>query len=66
MSDTICKYCHADSEGYRLRLPTEKHTINLAIDYFHVTGWCIENKNGQVRLKINFCPMCGRELKKEE
>jgi hypothetical protein len=58
---TDCCYCHEDSDGYVTPLEKNCH----AFIRFGMNGWCLNlqaNKwHGET--KINYCPMCGRELK---
>ena len=56
----ICPYCHEDADGYVKPLEKNCHAyVNRGFMGWHIVlkarGWMGE-------AKINFCPMCGREL----
>ena len=59
---TDCEYCHEDADGYVKPLEKNCHAyVNRGFMGWHIVlkamGWMGE-------AKINFCPMCGRELKR--
>lgn len=68
MANELCGYCHEDSDGYVRMLPREG-VGNAYIHCSHFDGWAI-NFSGKyhtkAKIKINFCPMCGRELRESE
>lgn len=57
-----CPYCHEDSDGYVKPLEKNCH----ASMHFGMFGWHIElqAKGWHGEFEINYCPMCGRELKR--
>ena len=64
---SICPYCHTDRDGYVQHLPREGiGNIHIWRDWS--SGEWIMTFSGKYKtkaaVKINFCPMCGRELKK--
>lgn len=67
MATELCPYCHTDRDGYTVFLPREG-TGNASI-WRHPTvhgGWRLHfsgKNHTRMQIKINFCPMCGRELK---
>lgn len=58
----MCEYCHEDSDGYVK--PIEKNCH--AFVSFGMDGWELSLKaNGwHGSAKINYCPMCGRALRR--
>ena len=65
----VCRYCHRDRDGYVQNLPREG-TGKAFIHYHHPTngGWDLHvsgKYSTEVKIKINFCPMCGRKLKEQ-
>lgn len=60
----MCKYCK--SKDYAsIYIPNKRgDIIYIAMDYLYFDNSEGEHSNGI--LKINFCPMCGRKLKKGE
>lgn len=60
-------YCHEDSDGYVLMLPRE----GIGNAYIHRSKFdgCTINFSGKyntkAKIKINFCPMCGRKLRED-
>ena len=65
MENEICPYCHEDRDGCFPMLPREG-IGNVFIDWGVFDGWIL-NFSGKyhtkAKIKINFCPMCGRKLK---
>ena len=59
---TTCDFCHEDREGYIK--PIEKNCH--AFVSFGINGWglYLQAKGWHNEVQINYCPMCGRELKK--
>ncbi len=67
MATKNCPYCHTDRDGYVQQLPREG-VDNASIHWHHPAfgGWMMHfsgNNRTYAKIKINFCPMCGRELK---
>lgn len=66
MANELCLYCHEDFDGYIQMLPKEG-VGNAYIHCSHFGGWAI-NFSGKyhtkAKIKINFCPMCGRKLRR--
>ncbi len=66
MAET-CVYCHTDRDGYTQNLPREG--VGKAFIWHHAPihgGWLLEvsqKHHSYMKIKINFCPICGRELK---
>lgn len=62
-----CIYCTEDREGWAMFLPREGTGITASIHYKTFGGKAIvlrgQNKT-RVEIPINFCPICGRGLKK--
>ena len=62
-----CPYCHPDCDGYMQGLPREG--TGRAFIYWHhpaFGGWTLHfsgKHRVEAKIKINYCPMCGRELK---
>lgn len=58
----MCEYCHEDSDGYVKPLEKNCH----AFVWFGMDGWELSLKaNGwHGSAKINYCPMCGRDLRR--
>ena len=62
-----CPYCHTGPDGYVQEIPREG--IGRIYIWHHAPihgGWMLHfsGKNrGEAKIKINFCPMCGRALK---
>lgn len=61
----MCEYCTGDKGGYVKELPKQNKGFNAYVwdyglnsPYLEVTG---ERNKGI--FSINFCPMCGKELK---
>lgn len=70
MANPVCEFCHTDRDGYVVNLPREgqgkAHVWHSPPIY---GGWHIHvslANRVQTRIKIKFCPMCGRELKERE
>ena len=67
MANEICPYCHTDRDGYAQGLPREG--IGRAFIWHHHPlhgGWILHfsgKYRTEAKIKINFCPMCGRKLK---
>lgn len=67
MANKICPYCHTDRDGYVSELPREG--VGRAVIQWHhpaFGGWTLHfygSHHTKAKIKINFCPMCGRELK---
>lgn len=66
----VCRYCHKDCDGYVQNLPREGDG-KAFIYYHHPTngGWTLHVSSKyrtEVRIKIDFCPMCGRKLKEND
>lgn len=59
---TACDFCHEDRDGYIK--PIEKNCH--AFVSFGINGWglYLQAKGWHNEVQINYCPMCGRELKK--
>ena len=59
---TTCDFCHEDRDGYIK--PIEKNCH--AFVRFGINGWglYLQAKGWHNEVQINYCPMCGRELKK--
>ena len=68
MANELCTYCHEDFDGYVQMLPREG-AGNAYIHRSTFGGWTI-NFSGKyksiAKIKICFCPMCGRKLRKED
>ena len=67
MANKLCPYCHADRDGYVQLLPREG-IGNASIQWHHPAfgGWMLHfsgKYRTEAKIRINFCPMCGRELK---
>lgn len=63
-----CVYCTEDVDGYVTYLPRVGEG-NAALHVSTVTGSALVIRGPHkthVRVPVNFCPMCGRDLKKEE
>ncbi len=60
----ICPYCTEDSDGYVMPLEKNGH----AFISFGMMGWeiAMKAKGWHGSAKIEYCPMCGRKLMKEE
>ena len=57
----MCEYCHEDRDGYILPIEKNCHA------YFGYPNKLILKFGKEWReCKINYCPMCGRNLKEEE
>ena len=56
---TVCEYCHEDRDGYVCPIDNNSHVwVNSKAE---ITVWL----GGYLRsYEINYCPMCGRELRK--
>ena len=69
VADKVCTYCHTDRDGYTQGLPREG--IGRAFIWHHPPihgGWILHfsgKYRTEAKIKINFCPMCGRELKEQ-
>ena len=63
VSSNDCKYCNSDSDGYVKPIEKNSH----AFIHFGMNGWVLSLKGGRWHgeCKIQYCPMCGRELKHE-
>jgi hypothetical protein len=65
MANELCGYCHEDFDGYVLMLPREG-TGNAYIHCSTFDGYTL-NFSGKyhtkAKIKIHFCPMCGRKLR---
>lgn len=62
----VCEFCHEDKDGYVACLGRDG-TGSAHIAQSHPTngGWklCVSSgKRVRMTVKINFCPICGREL----
>lgn len=57
-----CDFCHEDRDGYIK--PIEKNCH--AFVSFEINGWglYLQAKGWHNEVQINYCPMCGRKLKK--
>lgn len=57
-----CEYCHEDTDGYARPLEKNGH----AFIHYGLDGWCIglSARGWLGKVKINYCPMCGRRLNK--
>ena len=69
MATKLCPYCHTDSDGYVQQLPREGFG-NISLHWHHPAfgGWMLHfygKHRAEAKVKINFCPMCGRNLKEE-
>ena len=67
--DGLCAYCHEDMDGYVKRIPSTG--IGKAYIHYHHPingGWQLEllERRAPMAIKINFCPICGRNLCQEE
>ncbi len=60
----ICPYCYEDTDGYVKPLEKNCHAF---ISFSPINGWVmyLRYKTWRKEININFCPMCGRGLKKE-
>ena len=60
----ICPYCTEDSDGYVLPLEKNGH----AYIRHGFIGWelTLKAKGWRGQCEIRYCPMCGRNLMKEE
>lgn len=62
-----CQYCHTDRDGFVQELP--RTGIGRAAIHWHhpaFGGWTLHfygPNRTEAKIKINFCPMCGRKLK---
>ena len=56
----FCEYCNEDSDGYVKPIEKNGHVYM----YFGMNGWCLElsAKGWHGEVKIDHCPMCGRDL----
>lgn len=62
-----CYYCEEDAEGYVMPLPREGTGITSFIsnDIFKGPVLVIRGPNNiRVEIRIRFCPICGRDLRK--
>ena len=65
-----CLYCHEDHDGWWAHIPRDGEG-NFHIQKHHPIhgGWLLHFSGKykvSARMKINYCPMCGRELKEDE
>lgn len=60
MKDKKCNYCYTDADGYTECLPTPKYCRNIYI-YKQNSSWSLHGGN-DIKLEINYCPICGRKL----
>lgn len=63
-----CPFCHEDYDGYVQMLP-RKGIGNAYIHCSHFDGWTLNfsgKYNTKATVKINFCPMCGRNFRRAE
>jgi hypothetical protein len=62
-----CPYCHTDRDGYTQGLPREGNGNAFIWHHPPIFGGWLLRFSGKYRteakVKINFCPMCGRKLK---
>lgn len=64
-----CRYCTPDADDYMTPLPTPKYAKNMTIfggighREWHIDGGRVNGM--QIRLDINFCPMCGKQLRQD-
>lgn len=62
-----CVYCTQDADGWSMILPREGRGITASIHDKLFKGKVLvmrgPNKT-RVEIPVNFCPMCGRDLKK--
>lgn len=56
-----CEYCHEDSDGYVVPLEKNAHAF-LKCPNKLIVRFGKERRE----CKINYCPMCGRALPKED
>lgn len=54
-----CEYCQEDREGYVRGLDKQGHY------YIHNDELKLQRYGKKDTVKINFCPMCGRQLNSE-
>ena len=55
----MCEYCHEDRDGYVMPLDKNAHA------YYKFPDKLVLKFGREMReCKINFCPMCGRNLRK--
>ena len=67
METKLCAYCHEDRDGYFQMLPREGNG-NAFINWGVFDHWVLEFSGKyqvKAKIKINFCPMCGRKLKED-
>ena len=65
MENKLCDYCQEDRDGYFQMLP-RKGNGNAFINWGVFDDWTIEfsgKYHVKAKIKIYFCPMCGRKLK---
>lgn len=53
---TVCEYCHKDSDGYVFPLDKNGHA------YISQGKLCLKANGWHGEAKINYCPICGRRL----
>ena len=64
--ESVCPYCHTDRDGYVQMLPREG-IGNVCVTWSPFGGWILDfsgKYHTRAKIKIKFCPMCGRELKR--
>lgn len=69
MKTQLCPYCHTDRDGYTQLLPREGNG-QVSLHWHHPAfgGWMLHftgRNHTRMKIKINFCPMCGRKLKED-
>lgn len=59
----ICRYCHEDFDGYYK--PLDKNAHVTVFDITHEKILDINWYGHKMKIPINYCPMCGRRLEKQ-
>lgn len=55
-----CEYCKENMEG---KYVEDRYSIETMVDDTFIYNWCECGRHTVI--KINYCPMCGRNLKDE-
>lgn len=70
MANELCPYCHTDRDGFVQNLPREGKGKVCIWHHAPIHGGWVIRFSGKyytdAKVKINFCPICGRELKENE
>jgi len=60
-----CEYCHTDRDGYIKPLDKNAH-VYLWLSGVYSNNLHIKLYGREMHLPINYCPICGRDLKIKE